>query len=633
MNPTRAAVILLLAAALAYLLFPAALSAQPPPPPDFYTADPPPPYYTFHIFWLDPIFPDGPFEITGKTLYLQHQPSRTLLSQYGIWAGTNTETDTLHTWVWDYEWGVYNPVTYPVGDGNWPRSLMDWPVTFGSYPAVMSFLDDYWPLGTADSGYYTAAGTVYIIKASVTPIQYLAVGATRQISASVSPSVPITSYTWSTPEDSGVRFLVNGAPYRTITQATPNITIIGIEALHDLDYAIVSVSCLTQADGCGRTPTIGSEAEHFTVFEILLTTGAPSEREINWNDNGPANAKSDRRDSGVPHDSTVSLATDSDMAEIQMSTYPALPVGTMTFSLEEEADRAAIWETSNRSGTRVTGPKTYSNSTTRPFWLEGIYPNTLDSNGTTTGRVRLKATTTVDGSTSTKYLDQKQTLVANNTYYSIPHEAEYSTGTQVFSVHFETNFSLGRTIDVEMNPTFRGNSYTAGHGLLRNPITAFDGTTTRTFTYYANHVIGRDGFDSLDIGVHTHSGRTPCATSTAKARNGTSTTLSAFDLDSPLVNIHIPRLQEMINDACTSLSWLSSEIRETRQVDDLGGGGGELGEAAKWLDIFVDYVPKASRPDSYKNCTMWDILGGSSVLPSEKQLPRFGNLKVDWKEP
>ena len=154
----------------------------------------------------------------------------------------------------------------------------------------------------------------------------------------------------------------------------------------------------------------------------------------------------------------------------------------------------------------------------------------------------------------------------------------------------------------------------------------------KTYTYLAFAKLEGAWQFCLDTSAKTACGNQVGPISTAKW-SGNGGLLSVFDRDNPPVALKIPLLRERIIDASTSATWLGNLISEDRQLDDLGGGGGAFDCKPKWLDIYVEYVPKSSRPSEYQGHTMVGILGGGNdPMKWEEQLPRLNNLRVEWAE-
>jgi hypothetical protein len=104
---------------------------------------------------------------------------------------------------------------------------------------------------------------------------------------------------------------------------------------------------------------------------------------------------------------------------------------------------------------------------------------------------------------------------------------------------------------------------------------------------------------------------------------------SSFSCDSALATNIAHR-----TSSAPDIAWIAPYIDEDRTIEDVGGGPGIYGYLTKWMDIYVEYIPKSSRPQAYQNTTMVRILGGRRLVDNEgndiPQVPRFSDLKVSW---
>jgi len=80
-------------------------------------------------------------------------------------------------------------------------------------------------------------------------------------------------------------------------------------------------------------------------------------------------------------------------------------------------------------------------------------------------------------------------------------------------------------------------------------------------------------------------------------------------------------VQKDQDDALHVFSWLENYVYESRQIDDTGGGYTIC--KAKWMDVFIPYVPRASRDSSCQGMVMRNVL----FLLGDND-----NIKVSWTE-
>lgn len=110
---------------------------------------------------------------------------------------------------------------------------------------------------------------VKILQVSIDSIQFLALGKTKELAATIIPSVA-GNFAWSTPTgthaDSGVRFIVNEQEVSAATGQT--VTIKGIGVSPSVDWASVSAT-FTPAppDGMGHAPQV-TVTENFSVYFV-----------------------------------------------------------------------------------------------------------------------------------------------------------------------------------------------------------------------------------------------------------------------------------------------------------------------------------------------------------------------------
>ena len=280
----------------------------------------------------------------------------------------------------------------------------------------------------------------------------------------------------------------------------------------------------------------------------------------------------------------------------------------------------------------MTGDKSISKSELpKYFILEGIYPNSLASDGSISGYIELDAKCTLGGSESLTSTTVILMLIANNTYYTLPHESEYSGTIGTLSVWYRDIGQEGEWTTVVVRSTFKDDVGVQGHGLLAEavsrqsvvyPYLARDPSVSNPLAMYC-----------LDTNCYTASERDVSEVSIAKYRLGENTAVSALDYDrnSP-PSIYIPLLRERIVEENAQYEWLANTLQERRQVDDLGSGGGEYSRPTKWMDIFVEFISKDSRPAQFRNYTMVQILGGRSPFPPANAVPRIDDLLVEWRE-
>jgi hypothetical protein len=374
------------------------------------------------------------------------------------------------------------------------------------------------------------------------------------------------------------------------------------------------VNLLTPPDTQGRTAAV-TDTDSFTVFRV--TVSGQTDVEVNWDDDN-GNSKSDRRDSGVPTSSTKVVYQDGDIQPIQLRIEPEdITTGTSIFRVEGEdpTRRAAIWTRNNRSEDRITS-RTYDNDKLTTYvYHEAIYPNSLDAAGTITGRVILRLESTLDGSKSESKLEIRQRLDANNTYYTTPWEEDYmTTQTNTFNAYVWPNTQTSVTVTVRAQ--FKEDVEVEGWGRMLNAVPG-----------YPNHLyLGYDGTWRISTIARLYNGNEITNDSTAKYHYQGNTAVSALDLPSAL---YIPQLWESVvaadaADANHDLTWLEPYIHENRHVNDTGPGrGGNSGP--RWMDVYVQYVPRAQRHSSCQDRPMAAILG---LMKLQNQ----GPLRVRWDE-
>jgi hypothetical protein len=450
---------------------------------------------------------------------------------------------------------------------------------------------------------------VKVFAVAISSIEYLAVGSSRTLSAIVKPVAPTGStYQWGI-NNTTARFLVNGVEYTTASGQT--VTIVGKNPSTALYDTIVSVNLLTPPDTQGRTAAV-TDTDSFTVFRV--TVSGQTDVEVNWDDDNQ-NDRSDRRDSGVPHQSAKVVYQDGDIQPIQLRIEPEdITTGTTILRVEGEdpTSCAAIWTRNNRSEDRITS-RTYDNDKLTTYvYHEAIYPNTLDASGTITGKVILRLESTLDGSKSESKLEIRQRLDAINTYYTTPDEVEYGGSTESLTVSV---YGTQTTTTVIVRAVFRMDVEEEGWGRMVN---APPGYPNHCYLgYLSQWVIHTAALTAL--GQRT-------AQSTAKWHQSGITAVSALDLPS---NIYVPQLWEMVDAVDQSkpqydLQWLYDYISENRQVDDTGPGKQNPPyPKQKWMDVYIPYVPTVQRHPTCQNMTMVEVL---------RILGTNHDIKIRWVE-
>ncbi len=585
--------------------------------------DEPAPYYgstgtsDFKIYW------NGQ-DITVKTIYFAYDAGNTMLSNYGPFTGNVTDQDTHY--VWNTTLDCYEGSSS--ADVSWSKTFQDVATTTAStYTATENFQDDYNPSDTgnptppgspnSNDGLHSSSGSVKLLAVGIGPqLNYLAVGSTTTLTASITPSVSGGPYSWTA--DGHFCFIVNNQEQNTATG--PSVVVKGKTASTNLNDASVSVNYPAGPDDLSRTVNVG-RTMNFTAFQVDIRSTTYTV-ELNWNDNN-TNNKSDRRDSGVPNDSTKVVYADPNMATITLDILPAsIAEGTSTLSLSGEADRAAIWASNDRTGDRIVSNKSYSNSTLeKNLYFEAIYPTSLGNNDDRIASVTLKLESTLGGSKSEKTINIHQYLYANNTWYTTPHEDEYSTSTAPLEVHLYDDDD--DTTTVHVNTSFKldvGDVSEEGYGLMRNAIIINNKMYeylgwTQAAGYFISDIV-RTAYENNELieGVST-------AKLTLSGQGGAA--ISALDRPS---DIYIPQLSERILAGNVNLDWLANNINEHRQIDDSGNPKHELPDPVqKWIDIHLQYIPPSSR-SHYQDKTMVQI------LTYYMGAVQTSNLKVDWIE-
>jgi hypothetical protein len=368
-----------------------------------------------------------------------------------------------------------------------------------------------------------------------------------------------------------------------------------------------------------------SDKEGYTTFKVYVGGGGRSE--INWDDDGPpitpmptpTPARSDRRDGGADGGTVVRFA-DPDIGRVTVSmipggllTNPETSNNTVTFSVEGETRCAALWGTNDRSSGAGAGSIPFT-ELPKTFYVEGLYPNSLDSNGEVSGSVDFKGECAIGGSKSTTIAKKRYCLDANCTFYTIPHEEEYTDDnvTTLTVCLYRNNAIDDETTTVSVKNEFMSDIYSItpsgvssqGSGLIMHPN-----------LNYSNYKYLRYQNDSWVVDTIA---RTATGTNADTTNNSTAkwcvTRLSGLDMPS---SINIPRLQEMIYS--DDYSKIIDAIKENRVIDDTGDGGRSCPQ--KWMDICVPYVPKNSRNNSCKNKTMKKIC---------EKFGKIDSIYVDW---
>ena len=353
-----------------------------------------------------------------------------------------------------------------------------------------------------------------------------------------------------------------------------------------------------------------------------------TEREVNWDDDGPHNYKSDRRDTGMTPQSTKSpdIGYDDDLVTAVINVFPQglkylLPNQEVTVAKEGQTDRGAIWDRPNRDR-QVQGSYKLSDLP-QTVTFEAVYPNTLDASGVTVNAVQVRASLKLGTSVSQDVMSVTQYLEANNTYYTIPHEIEYPTSTVNLPVRIGGP-AVQATTTIQVNYDFHydvGIGNMNGTGLLRNPVTAE--YPPGTFTSYPYLKWQPQSQYYLSLTPHTGTNWQPNAQSTAKlwdasAPVGYEDAVSALDWHK---TVTVPQLWHNIINHDSSLTWLEGVISLDRYIDDTGSGPpNPIEPTAKWMDIFVPFVDPAART-SYQSETMRKIC--SHLQPNT-------SIRVHW---
>jgi hypothetical protein len=104
-------------------------------------------------------------------------------------------------------------------------------------------------------------------------------------------------------------------------------------------------------------------------------------------------------------------------------TNPETSDNTVTFSVKGESRCAALWGTNDRSSGAGAGSIPFT-ELPKTFYVEGLYPNSLDANGEIAGSVDFKGECTIGGSKSTTIAKKRYYLEANCTFYTVPYEID-----------------------------------------------------------------------------------------------------------------------------------------------------------------------------------------------------------------
>ena len=361
-----------------------------------------------------------------------------------------------------------------------------------------------------------------------------------------------------------------------------------------------------------------------------------TEREVNWDDDGPANSKSDRRDTGIPNGSTKesNIGCDGDVATAVLNLWPSaladlFPSKTVSFTVTGQTDKGAIWDEPNRGGIAKSSYQLSDLPKTVTF--EAVYPHELSATGETTGSVDAEIVLNLSTSASQDTMKVRQYLEANNTYYTLPHEAEYEVryGTDRVNLNCRIYNEASGSVACTVIEQFAEDTEVQGTGLMITP--AFYGGKWYPYLKYGVPQGSTQAQWCVNDNAITSASKLLTDLSTAKYVVGGNLGYSAVDKPS---DITIPTLHERIVGANERFEWITAIIAEQRKVDDTGPGGGNFDMPAKWMDIFVPYVAPEGRGDGFEEMTMVQLLGGDGYTGTDPQyiITTFGDLRVKWTE-
>ncbi len=377
-----------------------------------------------------------------------------------------------------------------------------------------------------------------------------------------------------------------------------------------------------------QTATLESDTVKTTVFDVSVEV-ADNEVEIHYLDTNN-NDKADRRDSGIPDNSTTLTLTgvDRDLNAITMNVLPdGLTTGTLTFTRSGETSMtmqgkykplSAYWPDRSRgnghsiaSGTTYTVSQYDKNNPLR-IYHEPVYPNTVNTTGTISGQQILKASVDVYGMAVETTASLKQYCVIWNTYYTTPDERDYGASTYTLTVKVSSDSAT--TTSIMVNSIFKDMVNIEGFGHMRNTY------NNKSYLGYYNrsYFLSDNALDS-DGGALTNN---------ASAK-WSAVSKSVLDKRS---TVTIPRLHETMG---ANFAWLQNSVSEERDLRDTGdpNEGKEENDddwkinRERWMDVFIPYVARDQRADAYKTMTMTKMLGHIGYVDDDTP-----SLKIFWVE-
>jgi|GEM_PF-3489789 len=378
MNPdARVWKALLLVMAMGLAARPSVAGAPPPPPPDCWKPDPAP------ILQIRLYLSPSAWDITSKTAYFAYTPWKNDLSDYGIEVHRH-DSDTIYPQCGSLPGDSYS-------DSSWAETeLVNLAVpAAGTYEARGLFRDNTTPpftppAGTGQDGggvQYERVATAKMIATTVSELDWLGVGETVEVTATVVPSGVNGSgddnnYLW---QQSGghVLFVVGEEEVGWANGRT--VTIIGKTPSPQMDGTYVAARFTTGEDDVGRTITTFYTDEYFTVVGVNLNVAGVSEAQEEDPGKFMGFNNDDDNGNGVPdYQESGPVAGENDLAALSLSYGPPdLNVGQVTLMAVSGGSKIKLWTTSTK-GTQVSLPASWnlaSQSVASTLYVEGVAPS------------------------------------------------------------------------------------------------------------------------------------------------------------------------------------------------------------------------------------------------------------------